>query len=263
MNGGSGQSSQESFAWYDPASSSWRMYQESLAPTMGEQWVRFLETWPRAGMMRNGIAYPLPALALRTSEKESSSWPTPDVRGFTNDGSLSMLAEKVKDYEEFSRMAYRKSDKMKRELWPTPRTDMTHDYSITPKGGHKPSIGKTRGHSLGTALAARMWPTPTSRDWKDTGDLSKVPENSLLPRVVQRVERMWPTPQAGANNPAAHNAMSGDFKERFCERAGIPITGQLNPMWVEWLMGFPLGWTVLDASETQWFLNVRNGLEGG
>lgn len=27
--------------------------------------------------------------------------------------------------------------------------------------------------------------------------------------------------------------------------------GKLNPTWVEWLMGFPLGWTDLDASETQ------------
>lgn len=26
--------------------------------------------------------------------------------------------------------------------------------------------------------------------------------------------------------------------------------GKLNPMWVEWLMGFPLGWTDLSASET-------------
>jgi hypothetical protein len=28
------------------------------------------------------------------------------------------------------------------------------------------------------------------------------------------------------------------------------INGQLNPTWVEWLMGFPLGWTALDASAT-------------
>jgi hypothetical protein len=26
--------------------------------------------------------------------------------------------------------------------------------------------------------------------------------------------------------------------------------GRLNPMWVEWLMGFPIGWTVLEDSET-------------
>lgn len=28
-------------------------------------------------------------------------------------------------------------------------------------------------------------------------------------------------------------------------------TGNLNPEWTEWLMGFPTGWTELDASETR------------
>ena len=28
-------------------------------------------------------------------------------------------------------------------------------------------------------------------------------------------------------------------------------SGQLNPTWVEWLMGFPEGWTDLEHSETQ------------
>ena len=27
--------------------------------------------------------------------------------------------------------------------------------------------------------------------------------------------------------------------------------GPMNPEWVEWLMGFPIGWTELDASETR------------
>jgi hypothetical protein len=29
------------------------------------------------------------------------------------------------------------------------------------------------------------------------------------------------------------------------------IGGQMNPTWVEWLMGFPPGWTDLNASETR------------
>lgn len=29
-----------------------------------------------------------------------------------------------------------------------------------------------------------------------------------------------------------------------------PLAGQLNPTWVEWLMGFPIGWTELNVSET-------------
>ena len=31
------------------------------------------------------------------------------------------------------------------------------------------------------------------------------------------------------------------------------VRGQLNPTWVEWLMGFPLGWTDLKVSVTQSF----------
>jgi hypothetical protein len=37
-------------------------------------------------------------------------------------------------------------------------------------------------------------------------------------------------------------------EERKAMRAGNG--GKLNPMWVEWLMGFPLGWTDLEDSET-------------
>jgi len=33
------------------------------------------------------------------------------------------------------------------------------------------------------------------------------------------------------------------------EDEGVKV-GALNPTWVEWLMGFPLGWTDLKPSET-------------
>lgn len=35
------------------------------------------------------------------------------------------------------------------------------------------------------------------------------------------------------------------------------IGGSLNPTWVEWLMGFLLGWTELDASEMHKYRNVQ------
>jgi DNA (cytosine-5)-methyltransferase 1 len=109
-----------------------------------------------------------------------------------------------------------------------------------------------------------MWPTPqankTTPNTVDVNDLVNSKGELLQPgqkphdrrtgrpvtTVLADAVKMWPTPQAGANNPAAHNAMSGHFKTKFCERAGIPVTGQLNPTWVEWLMGFPLGWTDLE-----------------
>jgi hypothetical protein len=36
------------------------------------------------------------------------------------------------------------------------------------------------------------------------------------------------------------------------------VGGQLNPMWVEWLMGWPLGWTDCAASVTDKFQQWRN-----
>jgi hypothetical protein len=47
-------------------------------------------------------------------------FPTPDTRGFTNRGSLKMLAYIAESEEEFTLMAYRAGAKKKKELWPTP-----------------------------------------------------------------------------------------------------------------------------------------------
>jgi len=71
--------------------------------------------------------------------------------------------------------------------------------------------------------AARMverglWPTPTARDWR-SGHAS---ENT----------------HAKNSRPLSEVAARGE------------VIGQLNPQWVEWLMGFPLGWTDLEGSET-------------
>ena len=75
-----GGSTPELLANYDPATSSWRTCQRSLV----EGWTVFSETWPRSGMMRNGIAYRLPPLVPLTSETASGSWPTPTVSGNYN-----------------------------------------------------------------------------------------------------------------------------------------------------------------------------------
>jgi hypothetical protein len=50
-------------------------------------------------------------------------WPTPDTKGFTNDGSLRMPAYVAADFEEFAGMAHEASGKKKKALWPMPRTN--------------------------------------------------------------------------------------------------------------------------------------------
>jgi DNA (cytosine-5)-methyltransferase 1 len=59
----------------------------------------------------------------------------------------------------------------------------------------------------------------------------------------------WPTPQAhdakhltSKPKPTGQKMLSTHIYERDDSTSG----GRLNPTWVEWLMGFPLGWTDLE-----------------
>lgn len=88
---GSGLSFYGSFAWYDPATSSWKTSQVSLL----KEWDEFSETWPLAGSMRNGIVFPQPMLERPTSDDDSSSWPTPTAVSRPNEGNVRMLRKKV------------------------------------------------------------------------------------------------------------------------------------------------------------------------
>lgn len=90
-----------------------------------------------------------------------------------------------------------------------------------------------------------LWPTPTSRDHKDTGNCENVPVNYLLGRMV----KLYPTPNAVTNHNNGRLDEWGGSGNPF---RGTPEgRGSLNPAWVEWLMGFPIGWTDCDASVMQ------------
>jgi len=65
------------------------------------------------------------------------------------------------------------------------------------------------------------FPTPTARDWK-TG------------------HKLTDEQKANKRTPNGHGCQLNDL-----------INGQLSPMWVEWLMGFPIGHTDLEDSGTQ------------
>jgi len=74
-SGGYGPTSGGSFARFDPAIYSWKTLQDSL-PLPGFQPCSV--TWPRAGSVRSGIAYPRQASVRRTTVTASSSLlPTP------------------------------------------------------------------------------------------------------------------------------------------------------------------------------------------
>lgn len=78
----SGPTSPESFAKFDP-DGSWRKTSQGYSQvTLDGSLERFSETWPRAGMTRNGTAYRLVPSAPLTGEIASGLWRTPGA----NDG---------------------------------------------------------------------------------------------------------------------------------------------------------------------------------
>jgi hypothetical protein len=119
------------------------------------------------------------------------------------------------------------TDEIESGLWPTPAASVA-------QWGERPETWlarreeikakKINGNGMGMPLtiAVQMWPTPNAGDYKAGMSNSPNRQQSSLPRTVGIVE----------------GVSSGK-------------RGGLNPTWVEWLMGFPLKWTVCEAWETQ------------
>ena len=62
----------------------------------------------------------------------------------------------------------------------------------------------------------------------------------------------WPTPTATDGKGSGQNETMRDRLDYAVEKPnGQRISGSLNPTWVEWLMGYPSGWTDLEGLETQ------------
>jgi DNA (cytosine-5)-methyltransferase 1 len=101
-------------------------------------------------------------------------------------------------------------------------------------------------------------PTPTASDHIERKSTSKEKLNFDTNKSVSldRWVKMWPTPQASDNRDRG-SLSSGAVKRRMEKGKQISlsqsvseVSGQLNPMWVEWLMGFPIGHTDLKDLET-------------
>jgi hypothetical protein len=70
---------------------------------------------------------------------------------------------------------------------------------------------------------------------------------------------LWPTPRASEYKDCgpvgSKSQVHMEKRDYLCAKVKEESkpTGQLNPMWVEWLMGYPIGHTELNASVIAWF----------
>jgi hypothetical protein len=124
-----------------------------------------------------------------------------------------------------------------------------------------------------SATESGLWPTPNCIGFRSDGELlllsRKLSDRSEYLAMSSRAanskrERFWPTPCASASaskgsSPAALVRKSGKSREndRIDHAVMASDGGQLNPEWVEWLMGWPIGLTALKPLETDKFREWR------
>lgn len=126
--------------------------------------------------------------------------------------------------------------KLPEMTWPTPTAKDATGRAYTRDGGKK---GKERPSLVGKA---RMFPTPTGADGYRGADTFGAGNLTLQGAARQMV----PTPDA---SPHKHRLQGDSQQSRsLMAQAG----GQLNPEWVEWLMGWPIGWTAFEPLGTAW-----------
>jgi hypothetical protein len=140
--------------------------------------------------------------------------------------------------------------------WATPRTsDGTGGPRQLDEKGRR--ISKTNPNlKFGANLAdqARMWPTPTAQDSSKATKNWREDHQNNLTAAVFNPEKMWPTPAAANAKGAVKDRYMGSETYRANLDEAVRAhreDGHLNPTWVEWLMGYPLGWTSLGTSQEQ------------
>ena len=208
-----------------------RTYLESCELPPGT-WSR---TWSARALTSRCLILKLRLSARSTGERESRLLPTVTAT----------VGEKGGPNQRDS--SGRPGLQMAAQLWPTPQA---RDW----KGPQGRSY-KDNGRDLPAAV---LWPTPTTRDYKDgtAKSCANVPVNGLLGRAVHLyatpTSRDWKCATAKEwDNPKNTRNLNRQMAKLYeGEQSTEARNGQLNPTWVEWLMGFPLGWTDLNASET-------------
>lgn len=254
-----GRGFEKPLANYDPDTQSWKMLED--ISLWGDS--PSLVNLPPSGMTQSGVLYLRQVWEPIIGETASLSWPTPRA----NSAMASKITEEIAhDPKRFPNL----QTVVGRRMWPTPTAvtrpmegNVRLDREKIQAGEMTEAeaeaiLGKSVWEAQGKLK--EMWPTPIASTGmaEDIKTVKTRLENGspYKSRLVEAVS-MWPTPThgklaggSGAFQKIADLCSDGKIsdEERKAMQAGNG--GKLNPMWVEWLMGFPLGWTDLKDSET-------------
>ncbi|XHE14062.1 hypothetical protein PCC82_04750 [Agrobacterium deltaense] len=140
--------------------------------------------------------------------------------------------------------------------------------------------GQMRGDRLDYATE-QLWTTPSTGDGQRGGTIT---ENMSGTSLVQQVNTLWATPTSLSFGESHQPGNSRSYNLNMAHAEGIysrlgptkskdgekssPERRSLNPLFVEWLMGWPPGWTLLAWTDfgcsamefTHWRQAMRSAL---
>ena len=210
MTGTSGRTLPESFARWDRDGSCWRTSQGTFpwaSPT-------FSGRWPRWGTMRNGAAIQRSKPDVPTGAIDCSCWPTPQA----HDSTKGKTQAQVQAMRERTGAGVRNLNETAETTWPTPRASIP---------GSRPN---KRGGKVLSEEA--KWATPRA-GWNQNR-MTQVPPSeaagnhglSLAGQACDHQRQTTQTPGSGSQPTTRTRSL------------------RLNPVFVEWLMGFPRNWSL-------------------
>ena len=169
---------------------------------------------PKWGMMRSGVLWERTTLPRLTSGTGSGSWPTPTCQEVEHpDAELTDTGRRLSKDGQSSH-SLNLADSVKN--WPTPRVGGEEGLdTLIERKGYAAAVK----HNLLAAIEAQTYPTPQANE-----DAAGTPAGNMQKML--------------GNDPRVR----GETQEEWSK-------GALNPTWVEWLMGWPIGWTSMDAIE--------------
>ena len=188
----------------------------------------FFKDFTKSGMMRNGKLYQRKRLGPDIKENDCGLFPTPVAYDATPGGPNN-------HYKGLGYIARHNKN------WLIPST-------ITIEGGEDRIKKRTEYRkSIGRKYVAGCLAEQVHFD-------SEIPKTDTWPTPMNALVKMYPTPT---------NSMvtTGDLEHARFHSSKRPKyqsvnTGQLNPDWVEWLMGWPIGWSDLKPIEEMVWLDL-------
>lgn len=227
---------------YGRASSASVALQESLENRLVQRlpmdgWTKPLMTWKRRATPSRRRYCQLAVLGCPIEETDCGLWPTPAARDHFPAHTPEYVSEKKAQGHGMSNL----NDAV--ALWPTP---------CVPNGGRQPKNGmsltgqrpdgKKRQVDI-NYIVKSLWPTPTSRDWKNGQASMDTMERNARP--LNEVA-FWSTPTSTDAHRGVKPPRPWDTGVPLTQQIGFSAEtgsgGLLNPRFVCWLMQYPTEW---------------------